>query len=104
MLSVPAALELMLQTVAPFTPASLPLFESLGLILAEDVRSDVDSPPFDKSQMDGFAVRAADVSSGTALLRVVERITAGKTPTKPVGPGEAAQIMTGAPLPAGADA
>ncbi len=104
MLSVTAALELMLQTVSPLAAEPLPLSDALGLTLTEDVRSDVDSPPFDKSQMDGFAMRAADVAAGTASLTIVERITAGNIPTKTVGQGQAAQIMTGAPLPPGADA
>ncbi|MFO0917014.1 MAG: hypothetical protein U0872_01705 [Planctomycetaceae bacterium] len=103
MLSVSAALELMLQTVAPFAAEPIPLPMRLGLSLAEDVRSDIDSPPFDKSQMDGFAVRVADVASGTATLHVIEQITAGKLPTKSLGPGEAAQIMTG-PVAGRADA
>jgi len=90
--------------VTPFSATRAPLAEALGLILAEDVRSDVDSPPFDKSLMDGYAVRADDVPDGRAELRVIERITAGMVPTKEIAAGEAAQIMTGAPLPAGADA
>jgi molybdopterin molybdotransferase len=104
MLTIDAALAAIVRTVGPFPTTWLPLAESLGLILAEDVRSDVDSPPFDKALMDGFAVRAADAASGKAELRILERITAGTAPTKPVGPGEASQIMTGAPLPDGADA
>lgn len=104
MLTVDAALDLVLQTVAPLPAVRTSLTDALGLVLAEDVRSEVDSPPFDKSLMDGFAVRAEDVSTGAATLRVVETITAGSTPTRQIGPGEAAQIMTGAPLPAGADA
>lgn len=104
MLTIDAALDLILQTVSPLPVTRVPLADALGLILAEEIRSDVDSPPFDKSLMDGFAVRATDVSTGRAELRIIERITAGMTPTKTVGPGEAVQIMTGAPLPAGADA
>jgi molybdopterin molybdotransferase len=104
MLTIDAALDLIVRTVAPFPSSTLPLIESLGLILAEDVRSDVDSPPFDKALMDGFAIRAVDAVSGKAELRILERITAGMTPTKRIGPGEASQIMTGAPLPDGADA
>jgi molybdopterin molybdotransferase len=76
---------------------------ALGQVLAADVASDVDSPPFDKSLMDGYAVRAADVTGNTEL-RVVEEVQAGKMPMKPVGPGEAVRLFTGAPMPAGADA
>ncbi|HTK77588.1 MAG TPA: gephyrin-like molybdotransferase Glp, partial [Gemmataceae bacterium] len=66
--------------------------------------SDLDMPPFDKAMMDGYAVRSADLSSGPAVLGVVEEITAGKTPTVALGPGKASRIMTGAPTPRGADA
>lgn len=104
MLTIDAAFDLILRTVAPFPATRLPLADVLGLRLAEDVCSDVDSPPFDKSLMDGFAVRSGDVATGQAELRIIERITAGMTPMKTVGPGETSQIMTGAPLPAGADA
>ncbi len=104
MLTIHEALNLILRTVAPFPAVRMPVVEALGLILAEEVRSDVDSPPFDKSLMDGFAVRSGDVAAGQTELRIIERIIAGMTPAKAVGPGEAAQIMTGAPLPSGADA
>src|SRR5262245_58913355 len=104
MLTIDAAFELILQTVVPFSVTKVPLTDALGLVLAEDVRSDIDSPPFDKALMDGFAVRAADVATGKAQLQILERITAGMTPTKTVGAGQATQIMTGAPLPTGADA
>jgi len=76
----------------------------VDLVLAEDVVSDLDMPPWDKSLMDGYAVRAADLPEGRGCLAVVEEVTAGQTPQRPVGPGEAIRIMTGAPLPAGADA
>jgi molybdopterin molybdotransferase len=105
MLSVAAAQELMLQQVRPLPAEMAALTASaLGLLLAEDVISDIDSPPYDKSMMDGYAVRCADLPSGHASLVVVEEIPAGKTPTKAVGPGQAARIMTGAPIPDGADA
>src|SRR5690606_24698691 len=83
---------------------ALPLDETLGLTLAADIISDADSPPFDKSQMDGFAVRAADVAAVSATLKVVETVTAGQTPQHTVSAGAATRIMTGAPLPPGADA
>ena len=73
-------------------------------MLAEDVISDIDSPPHDKSLVDGFAVRSADVVAAGIELEVIERVTAGEVPTVPVRAGTAVQIMTGAPLPAGADA
>src|SRR5579883_2120752 len=76
----------------------------LGRVLAEDVRADLDSPPFTKSLMDGYAVRAADVAGGGVELRVVEEVPAGKPPARRVGPGEAVRLFTGAPVPDGADA
>ena len=83
---------------------TVPLGESLGRVLAEPVTSSIDSPPFDKSLMDGFAVRAADVADGRATLRLVDEVTAGHVASKSVASGEAIQIMTGAPIPDGADA
>jgi len=103
MLTVDEALDLILKTVAPLAPQMVPTADALGLAIAEDVVSDTDSPPFDKALMDGYAVRSADVV-GETVLTVVEEITAGRVPTRDVQPGEAARIMTGAPLPAGADA
>lgn len=103
MLSISAAFDCLLATVTPLDHVSLSLSECLGLTLAADVAASADSPPFDKALMDGYAVRSADVVSGTALLAVVDLITAGNVPTKSVGQGEAIQIMTGAPLPTGAD-
>jgi molybdopterin molybdotransferase len=103
MLKVSEALALVLSEVEPFPPESFALGEAFGLVLAEDAISDVDSPPFTKSMMDGFAVRALDLPDGTGTLRIVEEVTAGRVPTRPVGAGEATRIMTGAPLPPGAD-
>ena len=103
MLSVTQAFDKLLATVEPLEAVSLPLSDVLGLTLAEDVSASEDSPPFDKSLMDGFAVRAADVANGFVSLKVVEVVTAGQVPSKSVRPGEATQIMTGAPVPDGAD-
>lgn len=72
-------------------------------VLAEDVVSGIDLPPFDNSQMDGYAVASADLTDGPAALRVAERIPAGRAPA-PLLRGTAAPIMTGAPVPKGADA
>lgn len=85
-------------------PVSLPVAEAVGLVLAQSVASDIDSPPHDKALMDGYAVRSTDVQRRGVELEVVERIMAGQVPTQSLRPGTAAQIMTGAPLPAGADA
>jgi molybdopterin molybdotransferase len=74
--------------------------QALDRVLAEDVVSDIDMPPFNKSAMDGYACRRADLDR---ILTVVETIQAGYSPRKYVGPGECAKIMTGAPVPEGAD-
>lgn len=103
MLTISAAFERLLATVVPLPPVLLPLGDCLGLTLAEKVCATADSPPFDKVLMDGYAVRSCDLVSGTAILNVVEVVTAGRVPSKPVGAGEAIQVMTGAPLPEGAD-
>ena len=103
MLTISEAFDRILATVAPLDAVTLPLCDVLGLTLAEDIAAAEDSPPFDKSLMDGFAVRAADVANGFVSLKVVEVVTAGRVPSKPVGSGEATQIMTGAPIPKGAD-
>lgn len=76
------------------------LDQALGRILAEDVASDMDMPPFDKSAMDGYACRRTDLQNE---LRVIEMIPAGQLPRKKTGSGECSKIMTGAAIPAGAD-
>jgi molybdopterin molybdotransferase len=92
-----------LSRVDRLEPIDIPVDEALGLVIAEPVIAAEDVPPFANSAMDGFAVRAADSGEG-ARLRVVATIAAGATNECEVGPGEAARIMTGAPMPAGADA
>ncbi len=105
MLSVAEAQAVVLEHARPLPPESTALTAAaLGLVLAEDVVSDLDSPPHDKALMDGYAVRAADLPEGRAVLAVTEEITAGRTPQLPVAAGQAARIMTGAPVPEGADA
>lgn len=79
-----------------------PLTDGFGGVLAEDLTARFDVPPFDNSAMDGFAVRAADLGPGVQL-RVVGDVPAGATRAPYVGEGQAARIMTGAPLPEGAD-
>jgi molybdopterin molybdotransferase len=73
-------------------------------VLAAPVVSDLDSPPFAKALMDGFAVRSEDLAAGIRELRVTESVSAGDTPKRDIGRGEATRIMTGAPIPVGADA
>lgn len=82
----------------------MPLAQARGLVLARDVASLTALPPFDNSAMDGYAVRAADVTSAPRTLPVVDDIPAGRTSVHPLEPGTAQRIMTGALLPPGADA
>ena len=103
MLSVADALDAVLREAQPLEPVIVELVDALGLVTAEDIISDVDSPPFDKALMDGFAVRSGDLTASETRLRIVEHITAGMVPSKPVTAGTATRIMTGAPLPEGAD-
>lgn len=104
MLSVAEALSQILSEVQAAAPVELPLGDAMGRVQAEDVLSDMDSPPFDKALMDGYAVVASDIRAGGTRLEVVEEITAGIVPQRMVESGEATRIMTGAPLPEGADA
>lgn len=104
MLTVSEALAAILERLEPLPVVSLPLRESLGRVLATPAVCDLDSPPFDKSLMDGYAVRAADVVPGEARLEVVEEVMAGQVASRSVEAGQAIRIMTGAPIPAGADA
>ena len=85
-------------------PETVPLEAVAGRILAEAVAADRDYPPFPRSARDGFAVRAADVADPPSKLRVLGQTRAGEPSRFTVGPGEAVEIMTGAPAPAGADA
>jgi molybdopterin molybdotransferase len=98
----------MLDRARPLPAAPVALREALGLTLAADVLPLDDQPPFDNSAMDGYAVRAADVAGAAReqpiALTVVETIPAGSWPARIIGAGQAAKIMTGAPLPEGADA
>src|SRR5262245_57677659 len=104
MLEVSAALDIVLDRARPLVPTNALLTPALlGRVLAEDVVSDLDSPPYAKSIMDGYAVRSADAMAGAALT-VIEEVAAGHVPTRTVRPGEATRIMTGAPIPDGADA
>jgi len=101
---VDEALEIVLRETSLLPTEEVSLEEALGRVLAEDVRSDADMPPFDRAAMDGYAVRAADVASVPASLEIVGEVAAGAWPNREVGPGEAIRIMTGAPVPGGATA
>jgi molybdopterin molybdotransferase len=105
LLSVAEAQAAVLREARPLPPEVLPLTPpALGLVLAEAVASDLDMPPCDKSLMDGYAIRSADLPGGTGALRVLEEVPAGQTPRHALTAGTASRIMTGAPVPAGADA
>jgi len=103
MISTQEALRLVLEHTPRLEAVEAPVPEAVGCVLAEPVASDMDLPPFDKSAMDGYAARASDLADLPAELEVVEELAAGSVPTRPVEPGACARIMTGAPVPEGAD-
>lgn len=103
MLTVAEALARVLEQARPLPIVDRPLELCLGRRLAEDVPADADQPPFDKALVDGYAVRTEDLAELPRRLAIGETIPAGKLPTRPLAPGEAAAIMTGAPLPPDAD-
>jgi len=106
-LGVDEALARILADATPLPPEPCPLIHCLGRALAEDVVAEATLPPWDNSAMDGFAVRGTDVAGATVdapvRLRVVRRVRAGDGPGPEFAAGEAVGIMTGAPLPPGAD-
>jgi molybdopterin molybdotransferase len=102
MLGVAEAVETVLAAVSPLDVAAVHLEDALGRFAARDVTSSIAIPPWDNSSMDGYAVRASDVAAG-AKLRVAATIRAGGLAERALEPGEAMKIMTGAPVPAGAD-
>jgi molybdopterin molybdotransferase len=109
MLTVKAAREIVLDHCRSIRPGQVPtevvpLLASQGRVLAEPIHLDLDQPPFDRSMRDGFAVKSGDLDPPPARLRCVGEIKAGEAPTLVLQPGEAIQIMTGAPAPEGADA
>lgn len=103
MQTVESAIDHIRQTVPVGQPTKIPLREARGLALAEDLKTPHDSPPFDKSMMDGFALCVGEKTEGTHEFKVREVITAGVVPTETVTSTNAARIMTGALLPAGAN-
>jgi molybdopterin molybdotransferase len=106
-LSVTEACDAILGEITPLGATEVILSDALGRVLAEEVHSPLALPPWDNASMDGYAARAGDIEGASAdapkELRVVATIAAGGASSRVVGPGEAARIMTGAPLPAGAD-
>ncbi len=103
-LQVSVAQRIVLESVATLGVESVKLEQSLGRVLAESICANRDLPPYDVSAMDGFAVRSADVMNAPVTLEIIEDIKAGDMPTKIVQAGQCSRIMTGAPLPQGADA
>lgn len=104
MLTVDEALEYIRSAVRRLEPKRLALADILGLVLAEEIVAWEDLPPFANSAMDGYAVASADIFDAPCILKVLEELPAGRWPDLPLGPGCAARIMTGAPLPRGANA
>lgn len=104
MLTIDEALNRIREQVVPASVQERPLNDCLDLVLGEDVLSTLDSPPFDKSMMDGYAVRVADLLKPCTVLRVVGEVTAGTVYDRALEAGQALRIMTGAPVPAGAEA
>ncbi|MBM4152148.1 MAG: molybdopterin molybdotransferase MoeA, partial [Kiritimatiellaceae bacterium] len=100
MIQYEEALAIVESRALPLRMETVALSAAVGRVLAQDVVSDHDMPPFDKSAMDGFACRRADLA---CVLRVVETIPAGGVPQHEIGEGECARIMTGAMIPKGAD-
>ena len=104
MLPVDEALEIVLAHTPRLGLEEVELEDALGRVLGQEVRADADMPPFDRSAMDGYAVRASDVAGAPVVLEVAGQIRAGQYPDRPLPPGQAMQVMTGAPVPAGATA
>lgn len=101
---LPEAQRDVLAAVSVLPTANVELAEAHGLALAEDIVARHDVPPFANSAMDGYAVKAVDVVDPPVMLPVLEDVAAGSVPTQPVTPRTAIKIMTGAPMPEGADA
>src|SRR5713226_2517110 len=104
MIPVNEAINIVLQHSPKLEVESVALGDALGRVLAEDIVADSDLPPFDRAQMDGYAVRAADVANAPARLRIIGESAAGAGWHQEMKAGETVRIMTGAPVPAGADA
>ena len=105
MISLDEARSFVLGGCEPGPAVTLPLADALGLVTAQGAVADEAVPPFANTAMDGFAVRAADTAAAPVTLRVAGTVRAGMSGAdSPVGPGEAVRIMTGAPVPPGADA
>lgn len=103
MISVQQAIQIVRETSRSLEAEVVVLSDAIGRVLAEDIVADCDLPPFDRSQMDGYAVRAADIATVPTKLKIVGESAAGRGWHNEMKLGEAVRIMTGAPVPAGAD-
>jgi molybdopterin molybdotransferase len=103
MISVAEALQIIKEQTSTLSTERVPLEHAFGRVLAEDIVADSDLPPFDRSQMDGYAVRAEDAKAAPVRLRIVGESAAGKGWHQELTEGQAVRIMTGAPVPIGAD-
>lgn len=107
MITFEKAILKILQTVRILDPVEAPFNKTLGLVSAENIKSGMNIPPFANSAMDGFAVKASDIKNASeknpVKLKIIETVRAGKSPRKKVISGTAVKIMTGAPVPEGAD-
>ncbi len=107
MIEMDDAIRIVMENTQIIDKTRVGLDDVLGRVLSEDVRSDIDMPPFDKALMDGYALQGTDIASASGdtpvILDVIEEIPAGTVPQKRVERGQASQIMTGAPVPDGAD-
>ena len=107
MLSVEEAYQRIMASFNPLEPVAMPVLETMGHVLAEDIRSPLDLPPSDNSGMDGYAVRREDIRGASDAspkkLKVTGLVAAGQVPTQTLTLGEAIRIMTGATVPDGAD-
>jgi molybdopterin molybdotransferase len=104
MIEIATALKLIAAETRPLAAETVPFSQVVGRRLVRPVIADVDSPPHDKSLMDGFAVRSKDIQKPGVRLKVIDTILAGSFSSQPLTAGTAIRIMTGAPIPSGADA
>jgi len=104
MIPVEEAQQIVLDNIRLLPTETVPLSAATGRVVRQEIRADMDMPPFDRARMDGYALRAADIASAPARLRVVGEVAAGSWFEGVVSTGEAVRIMTGAPVPRGADA
>src|SRR5215216_6834151 len=103
MISVAEAIQIVRQQTGTLPAERVQLQHAMGRVLAQDIVADSDLPPFDRSQMDGYAVRAEDVKAAPVRLRIVGESAAGRGWHNQLEEGQAVRIMTGAPVPTGAD-